>query len=100
MTKLKKFRSSLWVSVVCVSLLGVVPGVVRACPNCAETVAEGSGDGNGTDKAETPQLAAGYNYSILYMMGSMYAVLGSLGFMGFHYFRKHSTNINDVSRDA
>ncbi len=61
------------------------------CPNCKETVAQNSPT---TPAVQTAQPAQGYNASVLYMIGSMYAVLGGLGFMAFHYFRKYAPDIN------
>lgn len=78
-----------------VAVLAAAP-VTQACPNCKDTVAiasEGTAEGS-TRPAASQSIAAGYNYSILFMIGAMYAVVGSFIGGTAYYLRKNSAKIN------
>lgn len=56
-----------------IALVLLAPAVAQACPNCKEAVAAGGADG--------AQVARGYSYSILLMLGMPIALLGTGAFL-------------------
>lgn len=62
------------------ALVAVVASVASACPTCKEGLAESDPQHQST--------AAGFYYSILFMMSMPYIVLGSFGYLAFLSIRK------------
>jgi hypothetical protein len=58
----------------------LLAAVVHACPTCAEGLAEAD--------PQQQSVAAGFNYSILFMMSMPYLLLGSLGAMAYTSIRR------------
>lgn len=74
-------------------VIGGVAMDAQACPNCKDAVADtasGAGTGPGSQSGAPSQLADGYNYSILFMIGMMYAVVGGSGLLLWHAVKKHA----------
>jgi hypothetical protein len=63
-----------------VCLVFLITGVVAACPNCKEALAV-NGEG-GSD------LVRGYFYSILFMMGMPFTILGAFSFSMYRAVKK------------
>jgi hypothetical protein len=53
-------------------------GVAYACPNCKESLAD----------PQQHAIATGYYYSILFMMGMPFAILGTFGSMAYLSIRR------------
>ena len=76
-----------WVAplaVVAVLATAILANVASACPTCKEGVA-----------ANDPQhqsLAAGFYYSILFMMSMPYILLGTLGYVAYNSVKKAKLN--------
>ena len=73
-------RRSIAIAVVTLAVVFGGSGVVRACPNCKEALAEQTGD--------AAKLKDGYYYSILFMMGMPFALLGTGGFFVYRAVKK------------
>jgi hypothetical protein len=57
------------------ALLGLYAASAQACPNCKDGVAHYDA-ANGRVGASTNGLSAGFNYSVLFMLGVPAAILG------------------------
>lgn len=68
------------------------PASAWACPNCKQTLADDEARQDNANQGLAA--AAGYNYSIFLMLGTLYLTVGSFIGGGIYYLRKHSTNIN------
>ncbi len=71
-----------WFSLALLLMLAVVPAV-SACPNCKEAVAS-AGDPSDDDPLRE---ARAYNYSIYFMLGVAYTLLGVGGGVGYRMYR-------------
>ena len=54
---------------------------VLACPNCSRAVSD-------NDKDKASSLGAGYSYSIYFMMGVPYLILGTVSYAGYRSFSR------------
>jgi hypothetical protein len=75
-----------------VALVLMIASVAAACPNCREGLAESDPEGRA--------LAAGFYYSILFMMSMPFAILGTFGglaYLSIRRARQQSEVANDVS---
>jgi hypothetical protein len=61
-------------------LVGLLAGVAAACPTCREGLAENDPQGQ--------SIAAGFYYSILFMMSVPYAILATFGFLAYRAVRR------------
>ncbi len=94
MTRMRRTsRTLLAGALLAISLILMTPAATQACPNCKQTLAEDRVDGNSVG-SQGAQAAAGFNYSVLFMIGSVYLVAGSLVGSGIYYIRKHSPRVN------
>lgn len=57
------------------AIVAVFASVAAACPNCKEALAEGAAEGR--------SLAAGFYYSILFMVSMPFLILGTFGTMAY-----------------
>lgn len=73
-------------AVATVAVLVGIAGVAAACPNCREGLAESDPHGQA--------IAAGFYYSILFMMGMPFALVGSLSFLAYRSVKRHAAEIN------
>ena len=92
---MRRHGAGRWVQTVLAALVvswGVAGMEARACPNCRDAVAETAGQGAayGGEAATGSRLADGYNYSILFMIGMMYAVVGGSGLLLWHAVKKYA----------
>jgi hypothetical protein len=62
------------------ALILLVVGVAAACPNCKEGLAQNDPRGE--------SIAAGYYYSILFMMAMPFAILGTFGSLAYLSIRR------------
>jgi len=63
--------------VVALALLVGLTGTANACPGCKDSVAEaGVIAPDGGPGGPTPALPGGFNYSIYFMLGGLFSVLG------------------------
>jgi len=58
----------------------LLAGVAAACPTCAEGIAEAD--------PQQQSVAAGYYYSILFMMSMPFAILGTFGSLAYFSIRR------------
>jgi len=75
-----KMTKHLRTLLIAVALVAVFAAVASACPTCKEGV-----DANDPSHKS---LAAGFYYSILFMMSMPYLLLGTLGFVAYHSIKK------------
>jgi uncharacterized paraquat-inducible protein A len=68
------------VGAVVVALVLLIASVAAACPTCKEGLAQNDPHGQ--------SIAAGYYYSILFMMSMPYIVLGSVGSLAYFSIRR------------
>jgi hypothetical protein len=68
------------VGAVVVALVLLIASVAAACPTCKEGLAQNDPHGQ--------SIAAGYYYSILFMMSMPYIVLGSIGSLAYFSIRR------------
>jgi hypothetical protein len=61
-------------------LVGLIASVAAACPNCKEGLAQTDPQGQA--------IAAGYYYSILFMMAMPFAILGTFGSLAYLSIRR------------
>ncbi len=70
-----------WILVAAVlALVLLIASVAAACPNCKEGLAQNDPHGQ--------SLAAGYYYSILFMMAMPFAILGTFGSLAYLSIRR------------
>ena len=79
-----KLTKHLRTSLIAVALVVVLTAVASACPTCKE----------GVDASDPnhQSLAAGFYYSILFMMSMPYILLGTLGFVAYNSVKKAKLN--------
>jgi uncharacterized paraquat-inducible protein A len=78
-----------WVMIaLAIALVLLIASVAAACPNCKEGLAQNDPQGEA--------VAAGYYYSILFMMAMPFAVLGTFGGMAYLSIRRARQNQADV----
>ncbi len=65
--------------VLAVGLLVLAAGIAQACPNCKEALSANGGGGD---------LVRGYFYSILFMMGMPFTILGAFSFSMYRAVKK------------
>ena len=82
---------ALLVALATATVLWTAP-LAEACPNCKQTLAEEVAPDRSASQGQTA--AAGYNYSIFIMLGSLYLMVGGFVGAGVYYIRKNSPNIN------
>jgi hypothetical protein len=63
-----------------ISMLLLIASVAAACPNCKDGLAQNDPQGK--------SIAAGYYYSILFMMAMPFAILGTFGGLAFLSIRR------------
>jgi hypothetical protein len=68
------------IAAVVLALVLLIATVAAACPTCKEGIAQNDPQGQ--------SLAAGYYYSILFMMSMPYVVLGTLGSCAYYSIRR------------
>ncbi len=68
------------VAAIVLALVLLIASVAAACPTCKEGLAQNDPQGQ--------SLAAGYYYSILFMMSMPYVVLGTLGSLAYYSIRR------------
>jgi hypothetical protein len=70
-----------WVLIAMAIALGLlIVSVAAACPNCKEGLAQNDPHGQ--------SIAAGYYYSILFMMSMPFAILGTFGGLAYYSIRR------------
>src|SRR4051812_16183133 len=82
------------VAAVVVALVLLIATVAAACPTCKEGLAQNDPQGK--------SIAAGYYYSILFMMSMPYIVLGSVGSLAYFSIRRARGNqaaLSDPTQD-
>src|SRR6478736_3405559 len=80
------------VAAVVLSLVLLIASVAAACPTCKEGLAQNDPQGQA--------LAAGYYYSILFMMTTPYILLATLGSCAYYSIRRarqRQTAVDDMS---
>lgn len=75
---LRSFRLS--TAILCLMLMALLATVAAACPTCKEGL-------DGTDP-QHQSVAAGFYYSILFMMSMPYLILGTLGSLAYFSIRR------------
>ena len=80
----KHLRTQLQTLLIAVALVAVLTTVASACPTCKEGV-----DASDPNRQS---LAAGFYYSILFMMSMPYIVLGTLGYVAYNSVKKAKLN--------
>jgi hypothetical protein len=65
-------RRRTWISICFASLAFAIASEASACPNCKEAVS--------LQPAEAARLADGYNWSVLFMIGVPFSMLGAGAF--------------------
>lgn len=68
------------VAVVVLAIVLLIASVAAACPTCKEGLAQNDPQGQA--------LAAGYAYSVLFMMSMPYIVLGTFGSVAYYSIRR------------
>ncbi|HVT30391.1 MAG TPA: hypothetical protein VHE81_20440 [Lacipirellulaceae bacterium] len=68
------------VAAIVLALVLLIASVAAACPTCSEGLAQNDPHGQ--------SIAAGYYYSILFMMSMPYLVLGTFGSIAFYSIRR------------
>jgi uncharacterized paraquat-inducible protein A len=70
----------------------LLAAVASACPTCADTLAEAD--------PQQQSMAAGYYYSILFMMSMPFAILGTFGGLAYLSIRRARGRMAGVERSA
>ena len=78
-----KFKRFLCVILVASAVVLAWPMVMQACPTCSETIAANSSTGEGAPAGSLAggiggSMAAGYYYSILFMLVMLFSVLAAM----------------------
>ncbi len=87
-----KSISQLGRSLAPLALVAILASVASACPTCSE--------GLGASDPQHQSVAAGFYYSILFMMSMPYILLGTLGYVAYSSVKKAKLNQateNDVA---
>ncbi len=71
-----------------VALVLLIASVAAACPTCKDGVAQSDPHGQ--------SIAAGYYYSILFMMAMPFAILGTFGSLAYLSIRRAKKSADDV----
>jgi hypothetical protein len=79
------------VAVAVVALVLLIASVAAACPNCKEGLAQNDPQGH--------SIAAGYYYSILFMMSMPFIVLGGFGSLAYFSIRR-ARRIGEMTADS
>jgi hypothetical protein len=78
-----------WVLIaMAIAMLLLIASVAAACPNCKEGLAQNDPQGQ--------SIAAGYYYSILFMMGMPFAILGTFGGLAYLSIRRAQRQQHDL----
>jgi hypothetical protein len=67
-----RLRDLVWIGVAAVAIVSATTGEAVACPNCKEAVS--------AQPEEVAAMASGYNWSILFMIGVPFSMLGAGAF--------------------
>jgi hypothetical protein len=78
--------------ILAIALVAVLAAVASACPTCKEGV-----DANDPNRQS---LAAGFYYSILFMMSMPYILLGTLGFVAYNTIKRAKVQHEAVPQEA
>jgi len=80
------------VGAIVLALVLLIASVAAACPTCKEGLAQNDPQGQA--------IAAGYYYSILFMMSMPYIVLGTFGTIAYYSIRRARRANNDPTVDS
>lgn len=80
-----------------VALMLLAPLAVRACPLCAEAIANSN---DGSDDDDRDNFPAAMNQSIYLMLGVPYLAFGVVGLMIYHGVRKNEAYAQTLQQDA
>ena len=76
------------VAAIVLSLVLLIASVAAACPTCKDGLAQNDPHGQ--------SIAAGYYYSILFMMSMPYIVLGTLGSVAYYSIRRSRRQLSEA----
>ena len=80
-----------WVLIaVALALVLLIASVAAACPTCKDGLAQNDPQGQ--------SIAAGYYYSILFMMSMPFAILGTFGSLAYLSIRRARKNVESADR--
>jgi hypothetical protein len=90
-----------WIKFIAVSLVVLAtlatPQMLRACPLCAEAIANANGAGDDDDKDDFP---AAMNQSIYLMLGVPYMAFGVVGLLIYRGVKKNEAHVRALQQDA